>query len=498
MRFTNWIKDNLLSILIFLCTAIYILVYSLWCEPGISPDSTNYLREANALLRGYGFNNDAGAGINGHFTIWPIGYPALIALVSFITRLNVFYAAKLITIAILGATTYIFIKRFGKISWVYLLLLCNPGYVSCMRHVSSENLFFFAVMWFAFCLYDVWEGKVSENKACIKLCMASLMAVLSRWVGAFTLAPMGLIVLMTFFGIGTAKNRKKSYKLAGVTAFNGLFTLGYLICNKIITGYSTGMYRIPSHESKIGLIKALIKAEDLELYNALWGIISINNKVTVLVIALIIAFICYRIYKGRLEHKLPICFLVTSLIYWCGYVYTRFQTDMEMFNHRVLLPATIALFVSFVYCLMEYEKVKSFIESINDKWWRLLIASVIVVVLSFQLQLDSGRMLLGDNTYEKMVNHIDEHYHDIPSGSLVITEDWEINFLRMDLVRTSVNDCDADQLSDIMNQLQKDDFENIYVQSIYLDYLFMCEEDENSYPELRQYQGSSEYLIKLR
>ncbi len=63
------IKDNILALILTIAAITYVLIISFFYDVGLTPDSTNYLREANALLLGYGFNNHAGAGYDGFYGI---------------------------------------------------------------------------------------------------------------------------------------------------------------------------------------------------------------------------------------------------------------------------------------------------------------------------------------------------------------------------------------------------------------------------------------------
>ncbi|MDD6572314.1 MAG: hypothetical protein PUF12_08040 [Thermoflexaceae bacterium] len=498
MKAVEWIKENSITLSLAVFSIIYVTICSLFFDVGLTPDSTNYLREANALLCGYGLNNHAGAGYDGFYGIWPIGYSALIALVSFVTRLEVFYAAKLITIGIYIITTMMFIRRFGKNAWVYLLFFCNSGYIYCMRYVSSENLYLFAMLWFSFCCYDVWTGEEKENKSCILLGLSSLFAILSRWVGAFTLAITGLMAFLYFFGITVEKSRKKSFKLLGITAVNAGVLLTYLAYIKQMTGYTTGMYRIPSEESRLELLYMLIKAENMEIYDAVMGLFSVNNVISVGIWIGVFVFFTRQIVKDRFKDKFAPAFILSSVVYWCGYVYTRFQTDMEIFNYRVLLPATLPLLVAITYYLMQNDRVSGFVESIYDSRMKRAIVVLVLFILSFELHNRCKILGIPYDAYGAIKNHVEQEYRDVPSGSLVITEDWDINFLRMDLKRCSVNDCDSDSLDDIIADMNNEEYSHVYLQKAYLEYLLYEQEDDESYSELRKYLNSDGYLIRLR
>lgn len=73
---------------------VFIIHKAYFIELYISPDSSNYLREAEALLRGNGFNLNYAAGGKIWFSAWPVGYPVLIAFSSLISGCNCISCVK--------------------------------------------------------------------------------------------------------------------------------------------------------------------------------------------------------------------------------------------------------------------------------------------------------------------------------------------------------------------------------------------------------------------
>lgn len=497
IKMKEWIKENYLAVIMTAAAITYVLIVSFFNDLGLSPDSTNYLAEAKAILMGNGFNIHKAAGYDSFYGIWPIGFPALIALVSFITGLDVLYAAKVIMVCIYILTAYMFIKRFGRYAWVYLLFFANPGYIYCMRYVSSENLFLFAVLFFSFCTYDFWSDSVNDNRACIMLGISNIFAFLSRWVGAYTFAIMGLLAVLCFFGITMDKNRKKAIKLGGITLLNGCILLSYLMIIKAKTGYMTGMYRIPSEEPRPYLIDALVRAENMEVNDVFAGLFSVNIEITAVIYLCIFAYLIYKLIKEGFKDKLTYSLTASSIVYWLGYVYTRFHTDMEIFNFRVLLPATLPLFVAVIHCIMQNERIRRDIDRLLEVKWKRMIVCMVLVSMMFELH-NSPRLGYLYNPYKELKQTIHERYDEIPSGSLVMTEDWCINFLRPDLLRTPVFDCDSAQLKDIREAMNSDRYENVYVSKEYLLYL-LSGDDAADYGDLFLLAEKTDtYLIKLK
>ena len=104
--------------------SVYLIIYEIYyayCENiFISPDSGNYLREATALVNGYGFNVSGPAGTYSWFSNWPIGYPCLIALVALLTGQNVYLSSKILSILLVIAGMLFFYKYFKKKAWIFL------------------------------------------------------------------------------------------------------------------------------------------------------------------------------------------------------------------------------------------------------------------------------------------------------------------------------------------------------------------------------------------
>ncbi len=169
----------------------------------------------------------------------------------------------------------------------------------------------------------------------------------------------------------------------GVSA---VFLLTYLLIIKSKTGYMTGMYRIPSQESRKWLAYMLLKAENMEINSAVLGFFVVNTVTAVLIILAIGIFFIKKVKREGVKDKLSLSLVASSLIYWCGYVYTRFQTDMEIFNHRVLLPASLPLIVALTHCAMSQENVKGFIDKITATWFRKTVTAVILICLAFEMQ----------------------------------------------------------------------------------------------------------------
>lgn len=495
-KIVQYIKDNVFAIVLCTSSIIYMTITRLFFDMGLTPDSTNYLREAKIILAGKGFEFNSLAGYEGFFGIWPIGYPLLIAIISKLFCIDVYYSALVITIFVYLIITYVFIKFFEKKAWIYLLFFCNPGFIYSMRMVSSENVFFLLVLFAGLFSYRVWVSK--EDKYIWILGVVCLFSILVRWVGAFTISLSFILGIFYLFGWTVEQDIKKAIKLLGITILNGSVLVGYLFCVWKNTGYLTGMYRIPSSESRMELISRLIAAETMEVNCGLLGVFSVNQWVACIILLSFIFIFIKRMLMKNYANKLFMSCMATSLIYWVGYIYTRFRTDMETFNPRVLLPASLPFFIAVVSYLTTETSMKDWSIKFKHRKNSGIILCVLLVLMSFEIHNNCALKGKPRLQYENIKKVVSEQYQGIPSGALVITEDWCINFLRLDLIRTSVFACDSDQLPDIERALNNEKYKNIYIQKPYLEFLLSNNEIDERFSYFYDFLNQENYLIKIK
>lgn len=137
--------------LILVFGMVCILIYSKAYLNGIyiSADSTGYLEEAENLVQGNGFQYDGLAGYRSWFANWPVLYPACIAAVMFVTKVNAYLASKILAMLIVGLLLILVRVCFRKDAWIYALCLTNIGFLDLCYYTWSE------VPFILFCLASV-------------------------------------------------------------------------------------------------------------------------------------------------------------------------------------------------------------------------------------------------------------------------------------------------------------------------------------------------------
>ncbi|MEZ4905953.1 MAG: hypothetical protein R2822_31400 [Spirosomataceae bacterium] len=108
----------------------------------LTPDSHYYLRAAQNLLDGRGYLI-VFEGKETFCAIWPVGYPALIALVSFCTSLSLEISSKILNLMALGGCFWLIYQRFGEKAWFVALAFMSTSLVQLYSNTWSETVFLF-------------------------------------------------------------------------------------------------------------------------------------------------------------------------------------------------------------------------------------------------------------------------------------------------------------------------------------------------------------------
>ena len=448
----SWTKDNCILLSIFVSVALLIFVHSYFFGAYISPDSTNYLRAAQSLRDGHGFHIDAAAGNpNSYFSVWPIGYPAMIALVSVITNTEIYLASKILSIVILLVIFVMLCARFKKNAWLYAFVTLNWGFINIFYYTWSEQPFILGLIWISFAAIDILESERIQYSHYISIFLASLFLFLSRYIGAFSI---GIIGIMAIYHLASGISKKSTvYIKKAVLLFTtviivtGLVML-YLFLNHKYSGYLTGTKRVPISENPFELFLRLCRAQIIEMENVFSIFFVMSHGIACILYVICATRVFYFFYKkrGTFYKDIPVSvfsFLSIGLLYWLSIVTMRFSSQFDGFSYRLLFPAS-ALFILGIIGIFENCH-SELIEKIAIGFRRYFFA--VAIVLSLLLSLDRPLYFAffkpDQNVgYQKRRSSIIEDLRDVPAHSLIITErgiKTYSRFIRPDLLIQRVN-----------------------------------------------------------
>jgi hypothetical protein len=462
-----WIKTNCILLSIFISVVLLIFVQSYFIGVYISPDSINYLKSAQALRDGYGFRVNTAAGDMGsYFSIWPIGYPVMIAFISLITNTEIYLASKILSVIILAIIFTMVYTKFKKNAWLYAFIAVNYGFLQIFYYTWSEQPFILGLIWISFAAISILNSRGIRYSHYINICLASLFLFLSRYIGAFSIGVIGLMAIY-YFTIGISKKSTENIKKAGLLISTMVIVSAvvilYLLNNLEHSGFLTGMARRPISENTFILFLILCKAQIIEMQNtfSVFFMMSYGIVCVVYIICAIIIFRFLYIKQSTFYEFIPrpaFSFFTIGLLYWFSIVAMRFSASFDLFSYRLLFPAS-ALFIFGIITIIE-NRYSELIKKIN-KGLRTYIVSTIIVLSLFSPLLDplynvviKRESIAG---YQKIRSDIIEDLLDIPAHSLVIINSgYRVgsysNFIRSDLFVKELRLQSADEVFSIVEQ----------------------------------------------
>lgn len=429
---------ELTYVVFFVFVSLYILSRSYFFGMMTTPDSTGYLRESYALSNGLGFRYNGAVSMNDYFSMWPIGYPLSIFLSSIILQVDVYLASKVLSV-IIGLEMLLLYYTFKEKSALLFLFFLNPGFIEIHLYSWSEQLFIFSILVFIISLSKlIMSSSVkSEITHFIVLIISGMFIFLSRYIGAFIFIVVFIVIiqLKLSFRLVRNKRRKMLYLIIFEVIFGLLVSL-YLAANYFMTGYITGMGRLPIILSKIELFNELI----LALNNELFSIIRMT-QLPFLVSLVVLSFMFYGRYSFRSKNEVSkftidqiasTIFIQVSFVYFICLVVLRFSANFDAFNSRLLVPCSIFMFFGLV---LKFEFKLKYQSQLTHL---LLIFSLILLILPYYydkivfMRFNNSIVDLG---YERRSEILVSKYCFVQEESIVLWADRDILYKRIDVAR---------------------------------------------------------------
>lgn len=425
------------AILIFIAISVIIILNSMMSSSGaLSPDSTHYLAFAQRLIDG---NSIWEAGENGHFAVWPVGYPVLIFIVSKILGLSVFVSSKVVNVIFVLASIVLILRYFPGKPLTYLLLLSFGSYLQIFSHSWSEIPFIFCLLWFCLSLSKIYSSQSTGWHLSLLFSLVALF--MFRYIGAF-----GLLVIAL---LGLYKLHNKDLKgftfltIIGLLAFSVM--AAYLYNNVQLTGWATGRERLPAFESSYGLLLMTAKG----LLQELSFIIGRNKQLfwitmfvqTGILVALYITLKRRTIDANDFAEKgqdtdsitsFGYIFLLTGITYYLAIIVLRWNSHFDTLNTRLLAPGTLLILIAFVYFIRTHA---------DDFWARLteqmvLALSICSLLLAMWLAFNTNS-IESDNrysAYSDQIENIQDDYSAINPSAIVIFGNVHMRYLNTSLI----------------------------------------------------------------
>lgn len=365
----------------------------------ISPDSWNYLRLASF------YNEEKLCTINGsYFAVFPCGYPIMIAGISWISSLDLFTSSKVLNLIALSLSG-VFLYLATRNIILGFLFVINPVALGIAHYTWSENTFLLAFSMVFYSLTKIYKAE-SNAKVILILVLGLFVGVSSRYF----FAPYAFVIFIStllIYGVVPARKSLLYFCIAGV-AF-----ITYYLFNKEITGYGTGMPRIPAPESELLLLLSFSKY------------IIIDSIKYILALAPIVSLLVWGELTKQIRdeiktNELKPYYLLAAL----GFSYLtlallmRMSSQYDLYGYRTVGYGLVFIFTALISCFFQNIK-------LTKKHLLMLFVSGV-----FSLVLSQERFYLGfglsslenKSTYKVSIDNYKKESSPILSGTIVYLE----------------------------------------------------------------------------
>ncbi|ROI02191.1 hypothetical protein EGI16_15040 [Chryseobacterium sp. G0240] len=307
-------KISVVDYFIFSGALIFIILKTVYSSGELTPDSIQYLLQAQNLW-GYKVN-------------FPLGYPFLIKIVSFVTG-SLLIASKVINIlAYLGTVLFSYRKKFF-LSQTILIFSFYP-FINLYSPSLSEPLYFFINYLIIYYVYQyIKEGFTIKNTVHLSLLFFFLVSV--RFSGVFVLA--AVLAFLAYFNFKN-KYPAKSFIIPAVSVTVG--ALAYLIINHMYSGFALGrrdhLY-IPPASLMEFMPKMLWSAlNDFSFLNTILhkGILNRITSFNIFIGTVLFILFIFLIVKKRKQLSYFNVYLIFSfIIITLGILYSYYTTGID-------------------------------------------------------------------------------------------------------------------------------------------------------------------------
>ena len=343
------------AVVSFCC--IYVIWTSYFHGVYMSPDSASYLREAENLYHGYGFNYNGLAGENGWFSLFPILYPFMICCVMKITTCNAYLSSKIlacITMIILA----IAVRRNTKKPIFYAPIFLNFGFVWCHLITLSESLFMLFLSLAVFSLNEFQNKNKCSFQCSLKLLFFCICAFLTRYFGLFLAFVLFLFSMINFVKWEKIRDKLFLNKFLYLLLINFIFIVlcfSYFFLNNQMSGYASGGKRFVFTENYFDLTLDLVRALLDEIYglfgNIIHGIIFFTGSSLIIDVVTVVCVFGFLInfYRSKIcinISRLSKVFFITGLVYYIVFIVYRYTSTMDHFQYRFFIPGTVLFLIA--------------------------------------------------------------------------------------------------------------------------------------------------------
>ena len=427
---------------------VCILIYSKAYLNGIyiSADSTGYLEEAENLVQGNGFQYDGLAGYRSWFANWPVLYPACIAAIMLVTKVNAYLASKILAMLIVGLLLILMRVCYRKDAWIYALCLTNIGFLDLCYYTWSEVPFILFLSGFGLVLARILKEDHPGVKWYVLLGIMGICSFLTRYFGIYVWIVTGVYICALLWKYYKKREKTDFHKavcLVITSAVSGILSMGYLMMNKIMNGMASGVSRTMWWDDFQTLTDDLIQSLLTEFFNIFSLQIpeymeNFPYRIKVFAVLFIVILLMILIMKRCRHFSLQSVMITMAVSYYMVFIAIRYVSSMDTFYFRFFEPATFLLCIGVIGLILP--DIKN-----GGKAYVLGGTVTVCVILSIWSVFDRGELTVQQPYYEAVTEQWEQAYVEIPQKSVIIFNDidYRSSWYRPDVVDGTITPQDS-------------------------------------------------------
>lgn len=318
-------------------------------DPGVGPDSVEYIETARNLLAGNGFYTG-----NKPLTQFPPGYPFILAVAGFFYNGDVLYAGRLVcsilfgvNVALLGLAVLLCTERSFSATVCAIFLFMSSTPILLVHSLAQSEAPFIMFMISAFILVSLYVLRPRSHLLfAVSVCAAC--AILTRYIGVALLPP--IVCILLFLGDRSMKQKIKDSVIFAVIALLPLVL--WLVRNVMIAEATTGR-SFAVHSLGFQHVKQLVATMNIFVFPVStpdWSKALYIGFASVLFLISII-FLYKKNYIRNNKHTVRVAFPFLCILFFLTYISflaisISFFDAHTRLNTRILLPAYLAIVMS--------------------------------------------------------------------------------------------------------------------------------------------------------
>jgi hypothetical protein len=325
----------------------------------ISPDSEKYLELAQNLKDGKGlylYNEQTGQ--KNYFSIWPVGYPVLIYIISAVSSLGVFWSSKVLNLLLLGQSFLLLRQINVKYAFVLASVYCSYTLLEIYSFTWSEAPFLLGLLYLCHLVHKILQND-NSNKSILFVFLTCFCLFLLRYIGAFSFCVPVLLASCLYY----KKRNGAATKLLVITLLLGILAALYLYINYRLSGFTTGFDRLAAETESMGafmgmmtegLLNELLIIRKYRLGNQPDYLLYITTLLQLITAAIIIVKVKkYGHLKELLaQNTFSIICLATAALYFLAILLLRSFSHFDDLDYRLLAPFSFLFWIAVVHVLV--------------------------------------------------------------------------------------------------------------------------------------------------